>query len=608
MKKPTFKERFQYWFDNRMSNGSLGLKKVLAISTIVFVLLISLLIHICNFNDNSGFIASFWDSMITVINAWMPSFEDGGIGYLILMSVAAVVGLLLTSILIGIISSAIEEKVTNLKRGNSLVLEKDHIVILGFTIGEYTLINQLILSAGDSDCCILIASDNERDVLEQSIIENVSVPKNVKIICRTVDIFDPVSLQKCSLKTCRNIIISMADDKSTVKTLLAVSSIINSDDGIKARVGAILQKSEYTFPESIARRHNVVTLRTNETLAKIIAHSCTQPGLALVFKEIFNFEGQEFYPVSIPQTVGLSFNQVMNRLSRGIPIGIIRNGKTMINPESDMIINDGDKLIVFEENKTSAILGKENPVAPFSKGSDNFSAEREEVVVIGSNEMIDTLLIELPDTVSKVTLADFHNKYAGKLKKVERLRPGLEITKTDLSANNMDDLLNIVQEAKHVVVLCNHDSDGDDADMDNIFILLNLREFRIKYSLDFNVTVEMQNEANRRLVETDNDADYVVASDMSSLFLAQLSESPELYDLYKELLSNKGSEVFIKHSAACSCCGRHSVAEIRSILLRQHMIFLGYIYAKDKESHLNPDISEMICLENDDKVIVISEN
>ena len=99
----------------------------------------------------------------------MPSFEDGSPGYLILMSITAIAGLLFTSVLIGIITSAIEEKIDNLKRGNSFVLEKDHIVVLGFYPGEYTLINQLILAAGDEPACIVIAEDMEREEMEQNI-------------------------------------------------------------------------------------------------------------------------------------------------------------------------------------------------------------------------------------------------------------------------------------------------------------------------------------------------------------------------------------------------------------------------------------------------------
>ena len=136
--KFSLKSRFNYWFDNRMSKGSLGFIRILIIVSILFAVLIAGLIILFHFNEDGEVASIFWDTISTIINAWMPSFEDGSIGYIIMMSIVAIAGVLFTSVLIGIITSAIEEKIDNLKKGNSMVLEKDHIVVLGFYPGEYT--------------------------------------------------------------------------------------------------------------------------------------------------------------------------------------------------------------------------------------------------------------------------------------------------------------------------------------------------------------------------------------------------------------------------------------------------------------------------------------
>lgn len=122
--KFTLRNRFRYWFDNRMSKSSLGLIRILIVASILLAVLAAGLIILLHFNDEGEIASVFWDSIATVINAWMPSFEDGSPGYLILMSIVAIAGVLFTSVLIGIITSAIETKIDDLKRGNSLVLEK----------------------------------------------------------------------------------------------------------------------------------------------------------------------------------------------------------------------------------------------------------------------------------------------------------------------------------------------------------------------------------------------------------------------------------------------------------------------------------------------------
>ena len=90
----TWKERFAYWFDNRVSGGSLGLIRFLIAASIVLAMGVAALIVLFGFQGEEGAAPVFWDSVATVINAWMPSFEDGSPGYLILMSVVAVAGLL----------------------------------------------------------------------------------------------------------------------------------------------------------------------------------------------------------------------------------------------------------------------------------------------------------------------------------------------------------------------------------------------------------------------------------------------------------------------------------------------------------------------------------
>ena len=164
--KFSFKDRFNYWFDNRMTKGSLGLIKALIAASVALAVLIAGLIILFRFNEEGEIGSVFWNSIATVINAWMPYFDEGSPGYLVLMSVTAIAGVLFTSVLIGIVTSAIEEKIIELKRGNSRVLESGHTVILGFYPGEYTLIRQLILAAAEKPDCIVVADDREREEME----------------------------------------------------------------------------------------------------------------------------------------------------------------------------------------------------------------------------------------------------------------------------------------------------------------------------------------------------------------------------------------------------------------------------------------------------------
>ena len=603
----SLRERFRYWFDNRVAGGSLGLIRSLVAASIVLAVIVAALIVLFRLNGESDAASVFWDSIATIINAWMPYYDDGEIGYLILMTVVAVAGLLFTSVLIGIVTSAIEEKIIALRKGNSRVLERDHIVVLGFYPGEYTLLRQLVLASGDDPACIVVADDLDREEMEQSIRDSIDVPKNVRIVCRTADITDPTELEKLSLETCRTVVVSPTDDARTVKALLAVSTLADGE-GAAVRSNAILTKPEHRLPQTVAEAHSITALQTNDTLAKMIAHACTQPGLSETFREVFNFDGNEFFLADVPHLAGLSFGEAAARIDRAVPVGLSRNGGILLNPQPDLPIEDGDRLLVFSEEHDSAVLTPADADAP-SAAPVPAEAQGEaatDVVVIGYNTTLPIILRELPNNVQQVFLAGARgpDEVRDAVKDLAEAR-GFRLKRCKQDPRTEAGLLEIAKRAEHIVVLSDHEKDEDDADMESIFLLLNLRDLRARYGLRFNITAEMRKERNQNLVAGGDRTDFVVASSMSSLCLAQLAESPELLGVFRELLSNEGNELFLKTAAQLGLAGTNTTAELRTLALAERYVLLGYI--RGGESVFNPPLRAETTLAPDDLLIVLGE-
>ena len=606
MSRPSWKDRFSYWFDNHMSKGSIGLIRILLIFSLLAVLLVSGLIMAFGFNDGESFAGVLWNSIATIINAWMPSFEEGSIGYLLFMALTAFAGLLVTSVLIGIFTSAIEERITALRKGNSPVIEEDHIIVIGFYPGEYTLLRQLILAAEDNPCTIVIGAEAERDEIESYIRDNVEVPKNIRIICRTIDPFDPGTMEKLSVKTCRTVIISPTDDNTTIKILLAVSSLLKDTGNRKIMVNAITSKEENRFPSTLARRMNVVTLQSNDTLAKIMAHSCTQTGLSEVFREIFNFEGSELYLVKLAGQSDIPFEKLMRRMDGGVPVGICRNGEIRMNPPRDLMIRESDELLVYAETGDSAFLKEDETVIPEDLKLRPVKPEKNTTVLIfGNRSTLKIILRELPDNVRKAVLVNYDRYNYDLIRSICESR-GIELEITEGDTRNENVLYEMVKTAEHIIIQSNY-GDEEEADMNTIFLLLNLRELKTRYHLKFNITAEMRKERNQVLVSGTDRTDFIVASNMSSLFLAQLAESPRLIGAFREILSNEGNELYMKRAGNLNCAGTYKVSELRQILLRQGYIFLGYM-SGSSVYRFNPPLNESVTIRPGDSLIVFGEH
>lgn len=609
MKSVTLGDRFNYWFDNRVAGGSLGLIKHLIVSTLVLALLLGLLIIVLGFNGESEPHAVLWNSISTVINAWMPSYEDGSVGYIILMAVIAIAGLLFTSVLIGIITSAIEEKINELKKGNSRVLEEGHIVILGFYPGEFTLIHQLVLAAAGKPDCIVVAGELEREEMELEIKNNIDHPRNFRIVCRTADICDPSSLEKCSIETSRTVIISPTDDTRTIKSVLAVSALLRSKDNTDVKINAILSKNELRFPPSIAQAHHITALHTYAILAKIIAHSCTQTGLSEAIKEVFNFEGSELYLIDLPEAKGLTFSELSLRLDDAVAIGISRDNAVTLNPPGDWRLLESDRILVFSEEEDSATLSRESGEPPRLIGltKKNASKNADVTAIIGSNNTLPIIISELPEDVFHVALMDtgIKDDVRQRIDAIAAER-GIDIQYRNSNPDNVRDLEEIAMAAAHIVILNDHKKDEERADMDAVFTLLNLRDIRTRYGLHFNITAEMNMEQNQQLVVSNDHTDFVVTSSMSSLFLAQLAYSHELLDVFNELLSNEGNEFYMKEASDLNCVGAYSVRDLRYSLLNIGYILLGYI--NEDTYHFNPLLNETVDLKKGDHLILLGEN
>ena len=604
------RDRFRYWFDNRMTKGSLGLIRVLIIVSLLFAVIIAVLIILFGFNEEGETASVVWDSIATVINAWMPSFEDGSPGYIILISIAAIAGVLFTSVLIGIITSAIEEKIDSLKRGNSLVLEKGHIVVLGFYPGEFTLLNQLILAASGKPACVVIAENMEREEMEQNIRENLDVPKNFRIVCRTADITDPASLEKCSVETCETIIINPTDDLRTIKAVLAVSALLDEKGVPEISVNAIISKNEYRFPPSLVETNNISTFQTNSILAKMIAHSCTQTGLSEAFKEIFNFEGSEFYLINIPGINGITFEELMCSLSGAVPAGILRENKVTINPPASFQLQENDKVLVFSEESGSAEFIKTDLTEMRIDAAIQMKDEEDSTntVIIGHNETLPIILNELPENISQVYLAG-QNMTTEEQEELQSIASERNLVLHYFPGNPHSEkmICKLAQMAEHIVILSNHDMDPEEADMEVMFLLLNLRDIRKRFDLKFNITVEMQKEHNQKLVGHGDHTDFLVSSSMSSLILAQLAESPELINVFKEILSNEGNELYLKNAGKIHLTGDYTIRELRRIFLPHRYILIGYLDA-EKNSRFNLPLDETMTLTEEDSLIVLGES
>lgn len=610
-----FRKKFRYWFDRLMGKGTVTLVAMLFLVTAIVVIVTGLIGNIFNTELSAG--SSVWMSLMHAIDAGTLAGDSmASIAYLIVMSVVTLCGIFVTSILIGIISSGFEEKLNSLRKGFSVVIEENHTVILGFNDGIYTLLSELIeANANQKRGCILVVGDMEKEVMDAEIQSHIDDFKTTEIICRSGRVTDLTILEMVSMETARSVIVNQETDFQVIKTLLASTAYLKQKGAFERgiHIVALIHKKENIEAAKIAGDGIAEVLFLTDLQARIMAHTCRQPGMSRVLTEFFDFDGDEFYLESFPQLEGKQFGDVLNLFSKSVVCGIDREGTCMLNPPMDTVLQKTDKIIhLAEDDGASQPTGSDVPLQMELENQVDIPSAPYHLLIFGYNESLPIILNELDQFVaagSSVTVACCAwEKDMEQYLKISNL--SFHVKECNIYSKAV--LQDLLSDGVHdIMLLSDQNHSEDDVDSKSMLILLQLRDIASKLGLNLNITSEMQSVENQRLCTVANVNDFVVGSSIASLIMTQVSENRALVPLFEDLLDADGSELYMK--PAISYVKEDvpvNMYTLTEIAKKRHEIFIGYKVQGDSgiEIVTNPEKSQSHAFTKADSLIVLAED
>ena len=572
MKKTSFGKRFRYWLERNMAKGTPSMIKLLLAVVLFMAALVTVLVLLFHEREEgTSVLALFWDNLRAAMSSGFPAAGSGSLLHIILYTLLGLTGMIFTGMLISIFSTAMRGKILALQTENPEILEEGHVVVLGFRTGEYALLGQLMTAAGGKKRTIVVADKMERVDMEQAIRTNLEVPRNIRLVAINANTESAAELECCAIGEASRVIIYTRDAGRTVKTYLAVNALLKSA-ARRPKIVTTVDTEDAAFPDDLLPEKEVSLLHSGNVVARTIAHAATQPGIFEAFLDMIDFAGFEFYLEDMPKLQGLPFWKAVLATVNGIVVGLYRDGRVRLNPAPDAEIKKGDLLIVFEENQGDAkVVSPEEETRPEPESLPPLPPIPE-VVIFGINASIPTIIKELPDNIVRIRLAGLTSaQFSEYLPRQEIFIP--EIVPDYRGTEAEDTLEDMVKEASHVIVLSDWAKGEEDADTGTIVQIMRLRNLKKKRNFSFTITAEMRCENNRKLISESGAEDLVVASDLSSMVLAQVAEDPRRLGLFNQLLDESGSEVYLKPLADFRITGvRMTVRE-----LRKHIYAYGYI-------------------------------
>ena len=619
MKKPSLKQKLSYKFDNLMSKGTLSLILLLAVSTLVVIVIAGLVVSIADPETNGNVLQSAWMSLMHALDAGTIAGDDtSNILFIVMMSIVTICGLFITSMLIGVISTGLEAKMEDLRKGHSLVLEKNHVIILGFNENAINIIRELIIANENQKKGVIVVMDNQdKTEMEDLIAQRIPDTKNTKIICRSGSIDNISDVEICSPETCRSIIVNAENDFMSVKAVLATTTILENSDNHNAYITALIHSEENAEAARIAGNGKAEVFYYQNSIARIMAHTSRQPGMSTVFTNLLSYEGDEIYVETISGLAGKTFGELNLLFPRSTVIGIVRSNKPLLNPPSTTQIIESDKIILIAEDDGISIPTPENATVEKSNFADGKADEPvpQKTIIFGCNELLDQVITELDCYApknSEVIVATTEDSFIEEYLPLQENLENIKLTKEICDIFNRSELEKIVaNKPNNVLILTNQNDDDETADSKTLLLLLQLRDITRKNNLNFTVTSEMRSTEDQELAEVTKVTDFVISSNITALMMTQISQTREQFVILNDLLSDSGSELYMK------IANRYVVTDkpvnfytVCASASRYGEVAIGYKKVNEDGSFeivLNPPKEKEIIFNKDDRLIVLAE-
>ena len=166
-------------------------------------------------------------------------------------------------------------------------------------------------------------------------------------------------------------------------------------------------------------------------------------------------------------------------------------------------------------------------------------------------------------------------------------------------------------EPDSVFVASSMQDDSETDDSKTLLLLLQLRTISREMGMHHSVISEMRSASNQALAQITEVKDFVISNSITCHMLSQISQARELRRIFKEILSEEGSEIYLRPAQDYVELGKpmnfYTAVEAAEI---KQQVFMGYSPAVGDsfEIVLNPQKDETISFKDGDRFIVLAEN
>jgi ion channel POLLUX/CASTOR len=579
--------------------------------------------------DTFDLFEAMWWAMTRVADAGTMGDDKGTLVRLV-ATMSTLSGVFVVALLIGLVSSTIGDKIEDLRKGRSPVIDEGHTLILGYNEKVFAILRELReANSNQKTASIVILSETDKEEVENTVKERLEDMGPTRVVVRQGSPFSVHDLRKVGAARARSIIVLADDaaeggddaqDMAAIKTLLALRRIPGALTKNHVVV-ELLDSSRRAVVEQLGAG-GVEVVAMAETLSRMMVQTARQNGLAAVYRDLLTYEGSEFYFSPVGPLAGKDFRDAQWMMKDAVVVGVRRaaEGRAAVctlNPPDDFTLQDDDELLVIAEDDDSfSLTATHQPTIPegFS-GAQPMARKPERMLICGMSPKLGDMLREFDNYVlpgseawlmpgqEKDTFTEFIKAEVGSLKR-------LKLKHVEGDPTSPEALKRVVSPDFMVaMVVADTSRTADEADARTVISVLLLRDlFQVFKDKRPRIISEILDTRTKDLLEQDYGADFVVSAEMTSMLLAQVSERRELNAVFADLFDSDGNEVYLKRAACYALLGDTTQwLTVQKVARQRGEVAIGYLKLNGTPL-INPKQSEAIVFAEEDRVIVISED
>jgi len=626
MPGPPLKQRLRYRFDNFMARGGRSVFiSLLAVFVVILVVLMAARGLVRLFTPGGASTGWGWDSFMTFLQMTDPGSVAEDMTsrgwYQAIAITAGVMGIVMLSALIAFITTALDRRLHDLRKGRSRVVESGHTLILGWDEQRVVEVIRELIIANESrkHRAVVILADQDKEYMDDYLSVAVPGRATTTVVTRSGNPSSLLNLELVSVGTASSVIVLSGcsdsapaamreeSDARVVKTLLAVQNRRPPDRPLPI-VTEIFDPAIRALIAQTAG-DGVVALHARDFLSRILVQTSRSLGLSVVYDELLSFRGNEIYFFSADWGQA-TFGEVQFRFARSVPIGIhTESGELLLNPPPHRPLEPADRLLVVAEDDSLITLLPDRVASPGTRRLPvrKLARTAERHLIVGHTQKTPLVFSELGKYVTEGSQVQLmprahHTINGSDVEAITGRAGGPQVSTLALDPLDPATWQQHRPSGFDSIILL---SEGDEVrlpdqiDAETILILLlirgQLQKEREQGGIDTTVITELIMSENQALAASTGVHDFVVSSRLVSMLLAQISEDPLMHDVYQDLFSEVGSEIYLKSASLYldDLPQQVTFAELTRLAQERGEVCLG---VKLKSSEDRPDLNYGITL------------